>query len=264
MLGIINLNYFRVYLALVRRDLLVIKQRLRGAFMDSSVQLAMHILLYGNLLPIMGMSSALIAPLFIGSQANSMFFLGMGFGIRTLFDIKFSHFIDYRITLPLPKRWMFASYITYFVIEGLIITGPLLTLGIIMLGSSFRMVAPNIPLFILTYIMSLTLYGLLFLGFSLYYQFDWFMENLWPRRLTFLFSFSPVFTVWKQVNSFAPGLAKIMLFSPLTYSCEGLRATLIGGPQYIPAYVCIPMLALWIGLGTLFVARGISKRLDPV
>lgn len=260
----INTNYFRIYLALVYRDCLVIKQRLTGAFIDAGVQLAVSLIMFGALFPTMGMATALIAPLFIGTQGVSLFFLGMGFGLRMIFDIKYSRFLDYRLTLPVPKRWLFASYITYFVIEGAIISLPLLTLGIIFLGKNFTMVAPNWFFFAVMYLMTLTLYGVMFLSFSLYYEFSWFMENLWPRRLTFLFSFSPIFLVWGQVYSFAPFIAKCMLLNPLTYTSEGLRATLIGGPEYLPTYICISATALWIAFFTWLVGRGVSKRLDPV
>jgi ABC-2 type transport system permease protein len=260
----INKSYFYTYLALMRRDMLVIKQRLRSALTDSGVQLVMHVLLYGSLFPALGISTDLIAPLFVSSQAISIIFLGMGFGIRILFDINFSRFIDYRLTLPIPKRWLFASYLTYFVIEGVIITTPLLLAGIIFLGTKFKMIAPNWPLFIITYLISFVLIGMLFLGLSTYYKFNYFMENLWPRRLTFLFSFSPTFVLWSQIQGFSPFFAKLMLLNPMTYLCEGLRATIIGGPAYISGYLCTGMMVLWSCLFALLVRRGVSKRLDPV
>lgn len=261
---LVNSAYFRIYLSLVRRDVLVIRQRMVHALINATVRVLVNVVEFGGLFPAMGVPHDLIAPLFIGSIALQLMFQGMGFGIRMLFDIKFTRFIDYHMTLPLPKRWLFASYVTYFCMEAAIVTLPLFSIGIILLGDSFKAVAPNYPLFLLIYFMTLTFNGLLFLGLSLYYDYDWFMQNLWPRRLTFLLMMSPLFFVWHKAREFSPRAALAMLASPLTYSAEGLRATLIGGPLYIPAHFCILGLGVGIVLAIGFAARGIHKRLDPV
>jgi hypothetical protein len=261
---LINKQYFYTYLALVQRDAWVIRQRLAHAIINATVRVLVNVIEFGGLFPAMGVPQDLIAPLFVGSIAMQLLFQGMGFGIRTLFDIKFERFIDYHMTLPLPKRWLFASYITYFCIEAAIVTLPLFSIGIVLLSDSFQSTTPNYPLFIIIYLMTLVFNGLLFLGLSLYYQFDWFMQNLWPRRLTFLLMLSPLFFVWHKAREFSPKAALIMLASPLTYSAEGLRATLIGGSEYIPAHLCILGLGVAILLAIGFTARGINKRLDPV
>ncbi len=264
MYKLINTHYFFTYLALVRRDISVIRQRLRGAFINASVRVVTDVVVFGGLFPAMGVPEELISPLFVGSVALQFLFQGMAFALRIIFDIRFTRFIDYRLTLPLPKRWLFASYITYFCMEAAIVTLPLFTLGILLLGDKFHIVAPNWFLFVVIYLMSLIFYGIMFLGLSLYYEFDWFMQNLWPRRLTFLLMLSPTFFVWYKAYEFAPYTAYSMLIVPLTYVAEGLRATLIGGPGYIPAYACILALFIWISLFIWFAACGIKKRLDPV
>ncbi len=263
-MAFINRHYLFTYFALVRRDLLVVRQQLRSALIDTGVQLFIQVITFGALFPAMGVPDNLIAPLFVGGIAMQLLFFGMGFGIKTLFDVKFNRFIDYRLTLPLPKRWLFAASITYFCIEALIVTLPLFTIGVILLADAFAEMAPHWILFFVTYLLMLCLYGILFLGLSLYYTFDWFMQNLWPRRLTFLLMMSPLFFVWYKAFQFSPWLARLMLLSPLTYTAEGLRATLIGGDNYIRPYFCIPMIVLWIIIFTWLTAKGIKKRLDPV
>lgn len=259
-----NKNYFFTYLALVRRDMRVIRKRLSSALLDAGAQVLINVTTMGGLLPAMGMPAFLISPLFVGSIAFQLMFIGMGFGLRNVFDIKFSRFIDYKLTLPLPKRWLVASYITYFCMEASIVSIPLFALGFALLGTKFQVVAPNYFLFPIIYLLTLILYGLLFFGVSLYYEFQWFMANLWPRRLTFLLTLSPMFFVWYRVYEFAPRIAYLMLASPLTYTAEGMRATLIGGPLYIPGWICVLGISFWISMFSWLVSLGIRKRLDPV
>ncbi len=261
---LINTNYFFTYLALVRRYMLVIRQQWKSQALNAGVRLFIDVIEFGGLYPAMGVPESLIAPIFIGTIALQALFRGMGFALQNLFDIKFKRFIDYHLTLPLPKRWLFAAYITYFCLETAIVTLPVCTVGVVLLGDVFQTVAPQWALFPILYILSLCFYGIFFLGLSMYYEYDWFMQNLWPRRLTFLLLLSPTWFVWHKIYAFSPYAAYLMLANPVTYCNEGLRAILIGGPDYLSAYTCIGALIAWVALAIAFAARGISKRLDPV
>lgn len=252
------------YLALVRRDLIVIKKRFGGLMINAAIQVGIYVLMFGSLFPIMGMSTAIIAPMILGAQGREIMHLGMGFGLRILFDLTYSRFIDYHLTLPLPTWALFAAYMTTYVIETALITLPLLTIGIYLLGAKFVIIHANIPLFMLMYLLTLLFYGGLFLGLSLYYDYSWFMQNLWPRRLTFLITLSPLLTIFKRVESFSPFFAKLMLINPLTYLIEGMRTALIGGTDYLPLSICLPMGIVSVLLSFYFVHIGIKKRLDPV
>lgn len=264
MINIVNIDYFRTYCALVQRNFVVIKKRYKSAIINSGIPLIIQVLTAGYFFPLMGVPEHLISPLFVGNQVLIMFFFGMGFGLRIVFDIKYSRFIDYQLTLPLPKRWLIASYVTYFMMDAALISAPIFTFGIIFLGTKFQMINPHPFLFLIVYCLTLCLYALIFLGLSIYYEYWWFMPNLWPRRLTLLITFSPIFYVWKTIYSFSPNISYIMLANPLTYTTEGMRSTLIGGSEFISWLICIPMLLIWISLTIAFVAYSITKRLDPV
>ncbi len=260
----ISIDYFRVYWALVLRDFIVIKKRYKGALIDAGIPLIVEVLIFGFLFPLMGVPLAFVGPLYLGAQTMSIFFIVGAFGFRNVFDIQYTRFIDYRLTLPLPKRWLFASYITYFMMEAFIVSIPLMTIGIMLLGTKFQFIHPEWFSFFIIYLMTLCLYGLLFLGLSFYYEFDWYLQNIWPRRLSILLALSPLFYPWHAVYNFSPTIAYIMLLNPLTYVAEGLRTTLIGGPYFLSTATCFVGLLVWICITIMFVTKGIHKRLDPV
>src|SRR6266404_1128407 len=130
-----NIATFR---ALLARDMKVLKHRLRSLIVDGLTLMFVTVLVFGYLLPLLGMSTQLIAPIFLGNSLS--FFLaslGYNFATRMTYDLKFNRFIDYFLTLPLPKRWLFTYFITSFIIEASIVTLPLITFGIILLGNNF-------------------------------------------------------------------------------------------------------------------------------
>ena len=255
---------FRVFLALLHRDLIMIRKRLKSTLLTGFIQLFTGIMIFGKLFPEMGVPKTLIAPLYLGQMCIQMFFLGNAMGFRMIYDLKYTRFIDYRLTLPLPKRWLFATNIVYFMLETMIITLPLLTLGIIILAPQFDLQHPSWLLFVITYFLILLLYALLFLSISFYYEPDWYMSNIFPRRLTILLGISPLFYLWYQAYSISSMLGLIMLLSPITYAAEGIRSTILGNEKYIAWYFCIPMILVFCGLFTLLLKVGIKKRLDPV
>lgn len=257
-------NNFRIFCALVHRDLYMIKKRFRQLMIDSATQLILQIVYIGSLLPIMGVSLSMVAPLYLGTAMAQIIFLGMNFGILNLFDIREGHLIYYRLTLPIPKRWLFASYIVHFMILISLLMVPLILFGIILLGSKFVLVNPSWLGLVLVFLLSTIVIGALFIGLSFYYDFPWFMANLWPRRLTFLFSFGPIFFTWRSIKSFAPNLAYFMLLNPLTYVAEGMRSALLNATGYIPVYCCIGALIIFALLLIAFMTFGIKKRMDPV
>lgn len=253
-----------VFISLIHRDLKVLSRRLGSLFLDNIVMLLTNVAMFGYLLPLMGMSKDLIGPLFIGYVVMSFFELGYGLAIKTVNDIKFDKFIDYQLTLPLSARWLLAEHITNFAIKTCIVTLPVLSFGILLLGDRFVIVHTNWPAFAVMYLLSLILFATLFLYFSFAYAYDWFIVNIWSRRLEPLFLFGSIFTVWKPLYEFSKPLGILFLCNPLTYVAEGLRATLIGGNGFLPIWSCMLATSLSIIVTWLLLVPAMQKKLDMI
>jgi len=254
-----------VFWALLRRDLTLLKKSLRTKFIDSLFILVPAVITFGHLFPLLGMPTAFIPSLFIGAGCVFIFFrLGYAFVMPIAYALPHGHIFNYQLTLPLPKRWLLAEYVTYFIIETALITAPLIIIGIVLLGPLFTIVETNWLLFMITYLLTLILFGLLFLSTCFVYEFTWFRDNLWPRRLGPLLNFSTALFTWSAVKKFSPFISKLLLLNPITYVTEGLRASLLGGHEHLPLILCIPALIFWILFFCWQLKRGLYKMLDPV
>jgi len=257
-----NITIFR---ALLARDMKVLKSRLSDLVIDGLILVSITVLIFGNLLPLLGMPITLIAPLFLGNSL-SFFLASLGYNcaMRMVYDLKFNRFIDYFLTLPLPKSWLFTYYLTSFMIESAIVTLPLVVLGIIALGSNFGPINGTIFMFMCVYFCALLFWSLFFLGSSFMYSFQWFKSNMWARRIMPLFIFGPAFFTFKTIRSVIPIFSKLYWLNPLTYVIEGLRASLLGGPDYVSLTICVPGIFVAIVLMCIRLRYGIYKQLDPV
>lgn len=254
----------RTFVQLLHRDMVLLKQTIASRLLDAACMCFIVFVIYGHVMPTLGLEKQLIAPFFLGSFANLFLLFGFSTAITLVFEIKQKGRLFYLMTLPISLPWLFASYIISFMIQATAIIIPTIIVGIVLLGEKFQVVATNWPLFLLVYTLSSLFFGLLMFTCAIHYKQHWFMDNLWPRRLTPMFCFGCTLFLWKSVYAYAPYMAHLMLINPLTYIIEGLRSSLVGGTMFIPAWICCVALSMFCIVGVLLLTFSVRKNLDPV
>lgn len=254
----------RIFCALVQRDMKVFRSKFKDAFIDGMVVVLLQVIISGYLLPQMGMKSSLIAPMYINTMMLMIFDIGFSQSLRTMFDIKFNRYIDYLITLPLPKRWLFSTYIVSSMLENFCTTLPVITVGVVLLKAYFPIANIQwVPLFAF-YILSLLFTSIFFLMLAFAFSYDWFMNNIWPRLLSPLLCISATFVTWNGINQFSPYMAQVTLLNPFTYIAEGLRQGLLKSDIYLPYAWCIPAVSVALIIVSILFNYCIKRNLDPV
>lgn len=260
-------NNVAIFCALLRRDLSVMKKSLVGDLIDAAIFMFISVVTFGKLLPIIGLKPSLIAPLYIGS--NLIFAIstrGYALAMGMIYKITYEGLglIGYHLTLPIDKRWLFAEYIIYFVIQTCVITLPVLLLGTSILSTMINLTIYSFPLFLGMYLLTLTFWGTLFIGSAFVYEFKWFQANLWTRRIDFFIVMGSTFYPWDAVHNFSPLVSYVMLLNPITYAMEGMRSALFNTPTSFPLWLCALVLIASIGITSMWLRAGIRKTLDPV
>lgn len=259
-----NFDQVRTFWALVSRDLRFIIASLPGRLVDGCIIVIMQTLVIGKFLPLLGMPKDLIGPLFIGMITQIVFSSAYGIAFRQANDLKKSKFINYQLALPLNKMWLFAQIILSFMIEVTFITLPLIALGSIFLSAYFTIQTSSLAATIIMYLLSLLVYSTVFIYLVYQYDYNWFLDNIWARRLTPLFFFGCGYYTWKKLYAFNQGLAVLTLFNPITYVHEGLRNVLLGDENFIPLWICICMTIFFSTTLMIGLKYAIKRRLDPV
>jgi ABC-2 type transport system permease protein len=259
-----TLSHARIFLSLLLRDMYILRKRLFGLIIDSIIFLVLYVLMIGKFFPLLGMPQQLIGPIFIGSSTNlTLPFFGFTHALKISADLRFSRFIDYHLTLPLPKKWLFSLYIISFIIETGIISLPLLLIGSYMLSNAITL-SHTWVLFLFMYLCALVFFGVFFTWIAFHYNFDWLRKNIWPRRLSPLLNLGTNFVPWTGIHALIPLVSYFLLLNPFTYVMEGIRATFLTGYPFLPAFACIPATIIFSGIFIMLLTRSIKKRLDPV
>src|SRR5581483_10133021 len=255
---------FRIFLVLLAHDIKLLSTNIFSAILDSVAPLIAQTITFGYLFPLLGMPSYMIAPIYLGGMLSLFMQLGFTLTIKTSYDLTYNRFIDYQITLPISKRWLFAAFIINNMIEVILITLPLFGIGIIILKPQFNLALTNWFGLTLIYFLILAFFSTLYSAIAYTAQLRWILDNAWPRVLVPLWSLSSAIVLWKKTFAWSPIIGYIMLFSPFTYVAEGLRSAMLDTPEYISWQICALMLLLFISINLSVFAYGIKKRLDPV
>jgi hypothetical protein len=260
-------TYFLIMRALLHRDLMALRIKLPGLLLDSLILLCIQVLNFGYFYPFLGLPTDYIAPLFIGTGiVEFLFQSGFAFSDELMEKIPHKHttIMEYHLTLPLPKWFLFAEYLVYFMIEKIIITLPLILGGIYLLGDRFANATGNGLVFGLMYLLVVFFVGIFFMTMAFMYEYEWFKDNVWSRRLSWFFNFSAIYLLWHVVKNISPFFGIILLCNPFTHAAEGLRSALLGGPLYLPLSITVPTLCIASLICVRLLKSAIIKRLDPV
>jgi ABC-2 type transport system permease protein len=258
------IKYFKTFYALLSRDLFILKRELPTLLINGAILVVIEVLLFGYLLPIMGMPAELASSIYLGCIVFTLLIFGYGFGLTYSLDASSHNYISYQLTLPLPKQLLFTEYVIFFIIQGIALSLPLVTLGVLLLGDRFVRYETHWFAFIPFYLIMLLFLALFFLSFALTTSFEWYTKNIWARAISPLTTLGALFYVWKPLYKFNAFLGTLILFNPLTYVSEGLRATLLGSTHFLAMIPCFGMTGLsCVVLGMLLI-KGIKYRLDPV
>ena len=258
------LNNISIFFVLLHRDLKGLIKTIRTRFIDNLFILSVDILLFGWLLPLMGMPQDRIAPFFVSSIMLQMSILNMSIAKTRNYDLRFDRFINYQLTLPISKKWLFAEKIVFAVIEASTIIVPAFFIGFLALRHRFIIVHTNWFALIAIYIFSLFVLALLYNYFAFAYSYQWFSNNLFIRRLGPMNTFSSGYVPWKVIAPVYPLLGWIALFSPVTYMGEGIRSAMIGSDAFLSLPFCFSMLFVFCLITMVLFTHVVKKRLDPV
>lgn len=264
MIPFFRLQSLATFKALLYRDVRSILWTTPGRLIDAAIVSSLQILAISQFFPLLGMPNNMIAPLFLSTITQITFSISYGIAFNYVADLHNNRFINYQIILPMPKLFLFAEYILVFMIEISLVSLPLIISASLFLGPLFPVADANWPAAVLIYLLATFFYAALFLYLAFNCPYTWFLDNVWPRRLAILFLFGCSFFTWKKLYNFSPYLATLFLLNPVTFIHEGFRAALLGGNDYLPLWICIPVVFLFCLLIIFLLTRAIKKRLDPV
>jgi ABC-type polysaccharide/polyol phosphate export permease len=249
---------------LLQRDLKVLRVHIKDMLINGSFFVFIQTMLYVYLFPLMGVSTERTIPLFLGLVIALLAVTGFHRTFRVILDLHENRFINYQLTLPLPKFFLFAEYLTMYCFEFCLqVIIPFVTIGFFV-GPALNFAHAHVLSVLLVAGISVFFCSTLFLMVSMTFSYEAFVDHVWPRLLTPFLLLGPAYYPLDAVAKISPFLSKLFLLNPATYIVEGFRSALIGLPSTLSVAQCITTLALLSVTNIIILTMGIRRRLDPV
>ena len=253
-----------VVFTILSRDFKVLKQTLLDKIINTGIIIIILSFIFIYLIPTVGFGKSIGPVFFVGSFIATFAYVGFIRSLEDTSDLKFTRFIDYRLTFPIDTRWLLVSYIASYCMQMLLTTLPLLFLGPFLLGSEFDVYNIHVPYFLIVYALTILFFSSLFVCITFLTSFMWFRYNIWSRVLMPLNFFGCMWYSWYKLYSLSKPIGLLVLLNPYTYITEALRYALLSTPNSIPFGICMAIILAWTILIITIVLTQIYKKIDAV
>jgi len=222
------------------------------------------LLISGHLMQALGMAKDYGAFQLGGVVACVGLFELYGNAVTFVSDLEGDKSIVYYLTLPSSALSVLLSYICYYALVSASMALFLLPLAKLILWNEFSLINVLWLKLLFFIVLNNFVYATAtILASALIPSMDKF-DKLWNRFVYPLWIFGGFQFSWISVNGKWPLFSYIMLLNPVTYTTEGIRASLIGQEGNISYWICCLALIM-VGIIVSFWAfKALKKRLDFV
>lgn len=259
-----NKNMAKLFLQLMKRDFLIVKQEFWERLINISFWLGPNIIIFNYILPELGVRQDYGVFILVGGIATVGLFTAVSSIPELLNSIEDNYSIYYYLSLPISQRLVFARYALSFAMSAFFVALFLLPVCKFLLWNVLDLSKLSILKYILIFPLLQIFMGFFALLVCAYTQSIVQYEKAWVRIVFPFWFFGCYQFPWIAMLKRIPWLAYLNLLNPITYCLEGFRAAVLGQEGYLNFWICLGMLALF----TITVAYwGVSKmmqRLDCV
>lgn len=252
----------KLFLQLLRRDLLILRQEIVAKIINVSCWLGPNIAIFNYVLPGLGIEQTYGVFILVGGIATVGLFTAVSSIPELLNDIEDNHSIYYYLSLPLHQWLTLARYACAFAMSAFAVSFALLPVCKLLLWNLLDFSNFSLLKYSLIFPLLQIFFGFLALLITAYTSSIVQYEKAWVRIVFPLWFFGGYQFPWRVMLERLPYLAYINLLNPITYCLEGFRAAVLGQAGYIDFWVCFGMLLLSTLIVGVWGVRKLMARLD--
>ena len=201
--------------------------------------------------------------LFTGNFLLVIILLAFKLNIELLEDLEADRAIDYQITILQPQlilieRILFATVFCFITLL------PYFPVAKLLLGTFFATANISWLNFLGVLFASCLMASAIILLAAVALPNTDKIGLFWRRVNIPLFTIGGFWIPWYVINRFSPALATVALLNPFLYITEGIRQSILGQPEFLPAHVCIIALLIFTLIFTAATCYLFKKRVDHI
>jgi ABC-2 type transport system permease protein len=255
-----NISPWRVFLALMRRDVTVARRELPYFLLRTTLQPIMFVTVFGFLMPRMGIlgrgySTTMLPGILALSLALSAL---QSVSLPMVQDFGFTKEIEDRLLAPVPIQLVAVAKIVSGTLQGFVAALFVLPVARLIMGPIPGLAFANAGMVLLMTILGGATFSALglFLGTAIS-----------PQQIGLMFTvilgpmimFGCTYYPWRGLDA-VPAMKYAVLLNPLVYVSEGLRSALTPRVPHMPLIAILVALVFLLALFTMLGLRSFDKR----
>ena len=258
------MNSWPVFFQLIRKDLTVFRRSFWKKFVDTAILFITNVLAFGYFLQQEGAHEGYAAFFVVGAIASFGFVEIVGkVGIQ-LADMGGDRTIFHTLVMPIRSRMVFYYMGISWALTSILMSILLFPLGKLLVFTEWNLAGISwwrLPIMFVTANLFFGYFALWLTGI-LKNMTD--LNQLWLRYIAPMWMFGGYVYSWQSAYDLSPIVGYISLINPMIYVMEGMRAATLGQAGYLPFWMSMLMLWIFITACSLHASRRLRQKLDCI
>lgn len=258
------MSSWTTFFQLIRRDLVAFKRRFPKKFLDTSILFFTNVMAFGYFLQQEGAHEGYAAFFVVGAIASFGFVEIVGkVGIQ-LADMGGDRTISHTLVMPIHSHMVFLYRGLSWAITSILLSVLLFPLGKLLVFTEWSLASVSWWRLGMMFITANLFFGYFALWLTSVVSSMTDLNSLWLRYIAPMWMFGGYVYSWQSAYALSHAVGYLSLINPMIYVMEGMRAAALGQEGYLPFYLSVLMLWVFIALCGWYGTKRLKKRLDCI
>ena len=235
---------FHVLSQLFKRDMIIFGRDYWSKFLDTVIVFATNVVIFGYFMSGEGLPVSYGPFLLVAAIGSFGLIEVVGKVSWLLGDIEGERAISQLLIMPLRSSLVFIYMAFFWAISSTLLAVLLFPLGKLILWTRFDLSTISFIRLIPIFLTANVFFGTFALWLSSVIPGMSSLNTLWLRYIVPLWMLGTYFFSWETAYEVSPLLGTILLANPIVYVIEGMRAAALGQEGYLPYWISLS--ALWV------------------
>ncbi len=258
------MNSLSVFCHLIRRDLIAFKRVFLTKFFDTFLLFFTNVMAFGYLLQQEGAHAGYAAFFVVGAIASFGFVEIVGkVGIQ-LADMGGDQTIFHTLAMPIRSNMVFYYMGTSWAITSMLLSVLFFPIGKLLVFTEWDITMISWWRLVIMFVTANLFFGFFALWLTSVIKNMTGLNSLWFRYIAPMWMFGGYVYSWQSAYTLNHMVGYISLINPMIYVMEGMRAAALGQAGYLPYWVSVTMLWVFIIACTKHATGRLRKKLDCI
>jgi ABC-2 type transport system permease protein len=258
------MNSWPVFFQLIRKDLTVFKRSFWKKFVDTAILFITNVLAFGYFLQQEGAHEGYAAFFVVGAIASFGFIEIVGKVGVQLADMGGDRTIFHTLVMPISSRMVFYYMGISWAITSILMSMLLFPLGKLLVFTEWNLALISWWRLIIMFVTTNLFFGYFALWLTGILKNVTDLNQLWLRYISPMWMFGGYVYSWQSAYNLSPIVGYLSLINPMIYVMEGMRSAILGQEGYLPFWMSMVMLWIFIIACSLDASRRLRQKLDCI